>query len=79
MLPAIEAAQRLGSGRVRQVIFLTDGAIGDEARLFRAIEHRRGDARIHMVGIGSAPNAFFVNRRRRSGEAGHHRLPQSSW
>ena len=65
MLPAIEAAlgaQKVAGDQIRQVIFLTDGAIGDEARLFRAIEHRRGDARIHMVGIGSAPNAFFVNR-----------------
>ena len=65
MLGAVEAALSTGGQSpdlIRQVVFLTDGSIGDEDRLFRAIETGRGDARVHMVGIGSAPNAFFVNR-----------------
>lgn len=65
MLPALEAALAGGGtaeGRLRQVIFLTDGAIGNEQQLFETIAQRRGDARIFTVGIGSAPNSFFMSR-----------------
>lgn len=64
MLPALQAAldpAEEGS-RVRQVIFITDGAIGDEARLFAEIRARLGRSRLFTVGIGSAPNAHFMTR-----------------
>lgn len=47
---------------VRQIVFLTDGAIGDESRMFDAISANRGRSRLFMVGIGSAPNSFLMNR-----------------
>lgn len=47
---------------VRQVVFLTDGAIGDEQRLFEAIGSLRGRSRLFMVGIGSAPNSYLMTR-----------------
>lgn len=65
MAPALEAAltqQRSGDGRLRQIVFLTDGAIGNEQQLFETIDRLRGDARIFTVGIGSAPNSFFMSR-----------------
>ena len=65
MLPALRAAFYLGADdadRLRQVIFLTDGAIGNEQALFETITQGRGDARIFTVGIGSAPNSFFMTR-----------------
>jgi Ca-activated chloride channel family protein len=46
--------------RVRQVIFLTDGAIGDEDRIFSAIHEGLGRTRLFMVGIGSAPNGHLM-------------------
>ncbi len=48
--------------RVRQVIFLTDGAIGNEEQLFRLIDARLGASRLFTVGIGSAPNSHFMRR-----------------
>ncbi|WP_168735312.1 marine proteobacterial sortase target protein [Pseudothauera rhizosphaerae] len=48
--------------RVRQVIFLTDGAVGNEEALFRLIEQRLGDSRLFTVGIGSAPNSHFMRK-----------------
>ncbi|MFD1331240.1 marine proteobacterial sortase target protein, partial [Methylopila musalis] len=48
--------------RVRQIVFLTDGAIGDEQRMFDAIGAGRGRSRLFMVGIGSAPNGFLMTR-----------------
>lgn len=71
MLPPLEAAlddRRPGDtgpdniGHVRQIVFLTDGAIGNEQQLFDTIAARLGRSRIFMVGIGSAPNSHLMNR-----------------
>ncbi len=69
MLPALEAALRDTSGdeRVRQVIFLTDGSLSNEAAMMEEIQRNRGKSRVFMVGIGSAPNNFLM---RRMAEAG---------
>jgi Ca-activated chloride channel family protein len=56
-----------GAGRLRQVVFLTDGAVGNEAGLFKLIDERLGDARLFTVGIGSAPNSHFMRRAARHG------------
>ena len=50
---------------VRQVVFLTDGAIGNEQQLFETIAAMRGRSRVFMVGIGSAPNTYPDDARRR--------------
>ena len=47
---------------VRQVVFLTDGEIGNEQQLFDTIGAMRGRSRVFMVGIGSAPNTFLMTR-----------------
>ncbi len=48
--------------RLRQVVFLTDGAVGNEDQLFRLIRSRLGASRLFTVGIGAAPNAHFMSR-----------------
>ncbi len=55
-------AQPVTSGYLRQVIFLTDGAVGAETALFTTIEQRLGDARLFTIGIGSAPNSYFMRK-----------------
>lgn len=66
MVPAMRAALTDGGGddadHVRQVVFLTDGAIGNEQQLFDTITAMRGRSRVFMVGIGSAPNTYLMNR-----------------
>lgn len=66
MLPALSAAlidtASRDDSRLRQVIFLTDGAIGNEAQLFAEIAQKRGRSRVFTVGIGTAPNTFFMRR-----------------
>ncbi|MGY3371033.1 Ca-activated chloride channel family protein [Bradyrhizobium sp. GM2.4] len=65
MVPAMRAAltDKLGdAGMVRQVVFLTDGAIGNEQQLFETITAMRGRSRVFMVGIGSAPNTYLMTR-----------------
>ncbi len=65
MVPAMRAAltDKLGdTGMVRQVVFLTDGAIGNEQQLFETITAMRGRSRVFMIGIGSAPNTYLMTR-----------------
>jgi Ca-activated chloride channel family protein len=69
MLPALLRAldgQEHGD-RLRQVILLTDGAVGNEERLFAAIVARLGDSRLFTIGIGSAPNGHFMREAARYG------------
>ena len=49
-------------GRIRQIVFLTDGAVGNEDPLLRMIRERLGDSRLFTVGIGSAPNSHFMTK-----------------
>ena len=73
MLPALQAAlqdpnaDRSDVPALRQVVFLTDGAIGNEAQLFAEIENSLGRSRLFTVGIGSAPNSYFMSRAARLG------------
>jgi Ca-activated chloride channel family protein len=66
MVPAMKAAltdaRGADSGYLRQVVFLTDGEIGNEQQLFSVISAMRGRSRLFMVGIGSAPNTFLMTR-----------------
>jgi Ca-activated chloride channel family protein len=65
MVPAMRAAltdDGVDTDRVRQVVFLTDGAIGNEQQLFETITAMRGRSRVFMVGIGSAPNTYLMTR-----------------
>lgn len=69
MKPALEAALagRAPAGYVRQVVLVTDAAVGNEDELLQLIERQRGDSRLFPVGIGSAPNGHFL---REAAEAG---------
>jgi Ca-activated chloride channel family protein len=55
-------AQPTGAGYLRQVVFMTDGAVNAETTLFKAIERGLGDARLFTVGIGAAPNTSFMRK-----------------
>ncbi len=47
---------------LRQVVFITDGEIGNEQEMFATLSGKRGRSRVFMVGIGSAPNSFLMTR-----------------
>lgn len=64
MLPALHAAlddshQKDG---LRQIVFLTDGEISNEQQMLDVIASRRDRSRLFMVGIGSAPNTYLMNK-----------------
>jgi Ca-activated chloride channel family protein len=64
MLPALRAAfaSDRGAGDLRQVVFVTDGSIANEEELFAALDRGLGRSRLFPVGIGAAPNGFFLTR-----------------
>jgi Ca-activated chloride channel homolog len=64
MLPALQLALRSAAddGHVRQVVFATDGAVEQAEALYTTIENELGASRLFPIGIGSAPNAHFLQR-----------------
>ncbi len=74
MLPALvralrgkSDAERRNPERLDQVVFITDGSVANEVELFGVIADRLADTRLFPVGIGSAPNSYFM---RKAAEAG---------
>jgi Ca-activated chloride channel family protein len=70
MLSALKLALPSGQqlpGTVRQVIFMTDGQVGNEQELFTYIHSTLGESRLFTVGIGSAPNSHFMRNAARFG------------
>jgi Ca-activated chloride channel family protein len=80
MLPALQAAlarprrapdEFREQALLRQVIFITDGAVGNEVALFEEISASLGNSRLFTVGIGSAPNSWFMRRAAQAGRGTH--------
>lgn len=49
-------------GFLQQIIFITDGSVGNEQQLFNMIKQQLGKSRLFTVGIGSAPNSYFMTK-----------------
>jgi Ca-activated chloride channel family protein len=60
LLAALEDAEE--NTPLRQVVFITDGCVGNEDALFAAIHRELGRSRLFTIGIGSAPNSHFMER-----------------
>jgi Ca-activated chloride channel family protein len=64
MAPALETALTLPGEPylMRQVVFITDGAVGNETELLQKVAHDLGDSRMFTVAIGHAPNSWFMRK-----------------
>lgn len=60
-----------GERFLRQIIFITDGAVGNEETLFKLIHTDLKDSRLFTVGIGSAPNSYFMRKAAEFGRGTH--------
>ncbi|MCH2107731.1 MAG: marine proteobacterial sortase target protein [Polyangiaceae bacterium] len=69
MAPALRAAfsPTVDQQRVSQVLFLTDGAIGNERDLLELIHRELGARSLFPIAIGSAPNQGFMREAARMG------------
>ena len=50
------------AGRIRQVVFITDGSVGNEDEIFSMIKKRLGKNRLFPIGIGTAPNSHLMTK-----------------
>ncbi len=63
--PALQLAmqrENIKSGYLNQIIFMTDGSVGNEAMIFDQIAQDIGDARLFTIAIGPAPNNYFMSK-----------------
>ncbi len=69
MLPALQLAFATATEPefLRQLIFITDGNVSNEHDLFSYIKTNLGENRLFTVGIGSAPNSFFMKKAAKAG------------
>lgn len=56
------ALQNPNENLLRQIIFITDGSVDNEQELLSMLAKKLGNNRLFTVGIGSAPNTFFMRK-----------------
>ena len=72
MRPAITRALATpNADRLRQIVFITDGAVGYEDELLRQIKRDLGDSRLFTIAIGTAPNSYFMHKAAEVGRGVH--------
>ena len=73
MAPALDMALNLPqqAGLLRQVVFITDGSVGNEGELLLQIGEDLRDSRLFTVSIGSAPNSWFMRKAAETGRGNH--------
>jgi Ca-activated chloride channel family protein len=62
-------------GRLRQVVFITDGSVGNEEQLFAIIQRHLVSGRLFTVGLGAAPNGWFMRKAATFGRGTYTRIP----
>lgn len=64
MAPALKSALSIEGvpGLMRQVIFITDGAVGNETQLLKQVADDLRGSRMFTVAIGHAPNSWFMRK-----------------
>jgi Ca-activated chloride channel family protein len=55
------------SNTLRQIVFITDGSVGNESPLMQLISNKLENSRLFTVGIGSAPNSYFMSEAAKMG------------
>ena len=73
MSPALQMALELPeqAGLLRQVVFITDGSVGNEQELLLQVGEQLHDSRLFTVSIGSAPNEWFMRKAAEIGRGSH--------
>ncbi len=63
---------------LRQIVLITDGSVGNERELLHFLHNNIGHSRLFTVGIGSAPNSFFMRKAAKNGRGNFHFIQDSS-
>lgn len=65
-------------GFLRQVVFITDGMVGNEQELLERTRRELGESRLFTVGIGHGVNASFLRRMATAGRGSHTAIAETS-
>lgn len=63
--------------KLRQIVFITDGSVGYEEDMLLEIKQHVGDSRLFTIGIGSAPNQWFLEKAAEAGRGISLSIPDS--
>ena len=66
------------TGLLRQVVFITDGSIGYEESVVESVTQNLGQTRLFTVGIGTAPNQWFMRKVAEAGRGTYHLISDLS-
>lgn len=67
LLRAIDISESGDPRALKRVVLVTDGAVENEEEIVAAVPSRLGGTRLHVVGIGSAPNRWLMTELARAG------------
>ena len=59
---ALESLNKDSNKYLRQVIFITDGQLGNEQAIFKTVKTNLKSSKMFTIAIGSAPNSFFMKK-----------------
>lgn len=65
-------------GFLRQVVFITDGMVGNERELLERTRQMLGESRLFTVGIGHGVNTSFLRRMATAGRGSHTAIAEAS-
>ncbi len=57
--------------RLRRMVFITDGAVGNEAQVLATVAAELAETRIHAIGIGPSPNRYLMRSLARLGRGSY--------
>lgn len=69
-------AQPADPDRLRMIVFLTDGYIGNEFEIIGAVDRISGGARVFTVGIGGSVNHYLLDRMAQVGDGAYTFIPE---
>jgi Ca-activated chloride channel family protein len=67
LLHALDLSEAGDASVLKRVILITDGAVGNEDQVVAEVGQHLGGTRLHIVGIGHAPNRWLMKELARAG------------
>jgi Ca-activated chloride channel family protein len=67
LIRGLDLSERGDASMVKRVVLITDGAVGNEDEVLAEVRRRLGGSRVHIVGIGPAPNRWLMKELARVG------------
>lgn len=68
---SMEQSNKQFDHAIKQILFITDGAVSNELSLFELIKNTHVLPRLFTVGIGRAPNSYFMRKAAQYGQGSY--------